>query len=985
MGLLPVELVRARVETSRRESTADLFNSLLYLAEAFLKTYTAAILAGIPDEPNRHRYRLCHKLVRAKSIGEWDDVLADVSTGPASQHLLPGAGLLQKELTERVGRGSWAYEAAARLHKALSGVLPDVEPLATRVDGRRWFTLLVQLRNKTRGHGAPTPADVANIVADVEDSADLYLSNSALVQLPWAYVRRNLSGKYNVSALCGKSSAFERLKGDRTVALEDGVYVDLGTLCRVELIETTFDLTEFYYPNGPFRQRSSEWLSYVSGARKDVDASLYLAPATALPPSSTEGLAALDTVGNCFCNLPPSPIDYVSREELEEELTSVLTNDRHPIVTLVGRGGIGKTSLTLATLYRIAHASERFIGVVWLSARDIDLLPQGPKLVRPAALTLKDMAKQFAALFQPSGWDQKGFDAENYFANNLRQCDIGPLLLVFDNFETVQQPVDTFHWLDTHVRSPNKILITTRHRDFKGDYPVEVGGMTEPQCNELVCKTAETVGIGGSITPEFYKDIFRESEGHPYVVKVLVGEAADGKSVRRIERIVAGKDDLLDALFERTYKRLPPAARRVFLTLSNWRSLVPQTALDASLLRPHQVERIDTVAAIDELRRVSFVDEYISQQDNSVFVGVPLVASVFGKRKLSTSAEQAVIEEDTRFLHRFGAVQPPDVKLGLEPRIRRLFASLSEDLATGRIKLPDEMPVLELIARQYPPTWLMIADLWEESVDLDAPAQIIDALTRYLETDTPGVHERTAWERIALIYRKRGDWAGFINAQVQIAELQGANLAMISAAVNTFNSVSGNLDIESRKSFAQRLARAMEPKMADADATDCSRLAWLLIRCDREDRALEFVECGLRLEANNEYCQNLKMRIWKRRAEAAREANDMPGFIDASIHVAEVPASDFREISEVANTFNQLGREFEPDLDRRRILALRLARVMETRIGTGNATDCSRLGWVLMNAGEAERARKAADRGLLLDPENEYCQNLKIRIGQLRS
>ncbi len=65
-----------------------------------------------------------------------------------------------------------------------------------------------------------------------------------------------------------------------------------------------------------------------------------------------------------------------------------------------------------------------------------------------------------------------------------------------------------FHWLDTHIRPPNKILITTRHRDFKGDYPVEVGGMTEPQCNELVRKTGEALGIGASISSAFCKDAY---------------------------------------------------------------------------------------------------------------------------------------------------------------------------------------------------------------------------------------------------------------------------------------------------------------------------------------------------------------------------------------------------------------------------------------------------------------------------------------------
>lgn len=378
---------------------------------------------------------------------------------------------------------------------------------------------------------------------------------------------------------------------------------------------------------------------------------------------------------------------------------------------------------------------------------------------------------------------------------------------------------------------------------------------------------------------------------------------------------------------------------------------------------------------------MSFLDEYISPNDNSTFVGVPLVAAVFGKRKLSAAAEQPEIEDDTRFLRKFGAMQPTDLKRGLAPRIQSFFAALSEDLAQKRITLAEELPVLELVARHYAPAWLMIADLWRESADPEAPTRMIEALTRYLETSTPGIDQRAAWDRIALIYRQQGDWAGFVNAQVQIAELPDANLGVISAAVNTFNSVGHNLDAETRKSYAQRLAKVLEPKIADGDSTDCSRLAWLLIRCDKEDRAIEIVERGLKLDPDNEYCQNLRLKIWRRRAEAAREVNDMVAFIEASIHLVEVSASHFHELSDVANTFNQFGRELEPDPDRRHLLALRLARALESRIESGDATDCSRLGWVWMNAGEPARARKIVDMGLQLDPENEHCQKLRARIG----
>ena len=436
MGLLPLDLVLSRVETSRAESQAALFHDLLHFAEAFLKTYVAAIVAAIPDESDRHRYRLCHKLVRAASIGEWDDVLGDVSTGPASQYLMPGGAAIQQELSGRSGRGSWAYDAAALLHGCLKQVLPAAEPLPTKVEGRRWFDLLVQFRNKTKGHGAVTNDTIGKIVGDLERSIRLYLDNSVVPKLQWVFLKRNLSGKYHVVGLATGSSAFDKLKGDRTVNLSDGVYIYLGGPCRAELIEATVDVTEFYYPNGHFRQRTCEWLSYITGTRKDMDGTPYLAPATALPASGTEGAHSLDLVGRCFANLPPPPQEYVSREELEFELAHVLENDRHPVVTLVGRGGIGKTCLALKVLHQLAHSTmERFIGIVWLSARDIDLLPQGPKLVKPAVLTTKDIAREVSALFQPKGWDQKGFDAEKYLSESLGRSEEGPLLLVFDNFE----------------------------------------------------------------------------------------------------------------------------------------------------------------------------------------------------------------------------------------------------------------------------------------------------------------------------------------------------------------------------------------------------------------------------------------------------------------------------------------------------------------------------------------------------------------------
>ena len=677
MGLRHLDLVLQRVEQSRSESVSALFSDLLHLGEAFLKAYTATLVAGLPDERNRHRYRLCHKLVRAASIGEWDEVLADASTGPASQHLLPGASAIQQELAQRYRRGSWPFDATVLLHKCLVRILPNVEPMPSKVDGRRWFALFVHLRNKTKGHGAPTHKVITEMIDDLERSIRLYLDNSVVPRMEWAFIKRNLKGKFNVVALSGDTLAFNHLKSSRTISIPNGIYIDLGVLSRVELIDTNVDVKDFHYPNGHFRGRKCEWISYITGTVKQVDGTPYLAPATALPSSVTEGQRALDLIGRCFSNLPLAPSDYVVRKELESELAEVLTNDRHPIVTLVGRGGIGKTSLAIHVLRELAHAVEdRFFGILWFSARDIDLLPEGPKLVKPSVLTTKDIARSFVALVEPKGWNSRGFDANEYVEKALGSSQLGPLLIVFDNFETIQQPLDVFNWMDTYIRSPNKILITTRHREFRGDYPVEVGGMTEPECDKLVDTAASSVGATVPITDSFRKRVYKESEGHPYVVKILVGEARAGQ-FQKIERVVASRDDLLDALFERTYAHLSPAAKRVFLTLSNWRSLVAQVALDAVLLRPEEDERIDTRAALEELLRVSFVDEHISQCDEGVFFSVPFVASLFGRRKLSVSPDRIEIESSMRFLYRFGAMQASDLRRGLRPRISRFLGIAS--------------------------------------------------------------------------------------------------------------------------------------------------------------------------------------------------------------------------------------------------------------------------------------------------------------------
>ncbi len=316
----------------------------------------------------------------------------------------------------------------------------------------------------------------------------------------------------------------------------------------------------------------------------------------------------------------------------------------------------------------------------------------------PRVLTEKDIANEFVNLFAPQDATDKSFKPLQYFGDALTKSPTGtPILFVFDNFETVRNPADLFEWLDMRIRLPNKILITTRNRDFKADYPIEVSGMTEDEANKLITAVAARLNIQHLLTDQYSEQVYQEADGHPYIIKVLLGEVAKENRLVKVERIVASKDEMLDALFERTYVGLSSAAKRVYLTLCRWRSFIPQVALEAVLIRPTN-EKMDVEDAVEELIRSSFV-EGMDDETGARFLNVPLVGSVFGRRKLEVSHMKAAIEADVDLLQELGATQVAGLRLGIQPRIERLFRYVAKELSRDSRRYDEYITMLEFLCR----------------------------------------------------------------------------------------------------------------------------------------------------------------------------------------------------------------------------------------------------------------------------------------------
>lgn len=861
--------IEARVTLDREEGDIAYFHALALQLEYVTKLVTAGVVACIADDADRQRYSLEHRLVRADSLGDWVDVLNAALTGPAAQCFLPQAAGVVRHLTERVSDGDWRHNAVRRLQDVAKrfGLDPQV---GTKAALRQLFQIGAAVRNRTRGHGATTSQECGEVCPSLADAIATVATELSLFRLPWAYLHRNLSGKFRVSPLLGDCTEFEYLKRARDVLLPNGVFIYLDRPVPVPLVFSDTDLSDVLVPNGNFKSGTFEALSYVTNDVARKDGFVWLNPTGRLPASETEGRTALEQVGNTFANLPPRLVGYISRTVLETRLCEELSHtDRHPIVSLTGSGGIGKTTLAIAAIESIAKlAPSPYEVVVWLSARDIDLLDSGPKPVAPRVVKKGDIARAAVELLEPSERVNPGFNPEAYVQTCLAKGAAGPTLFVFDNFETVESPADVFSWLDAHVRLPNKILITTRFRDFAGDYPIEIGGMTDDEALGLIAQHAARLGIEPLLGREYKDELIRESDGHPYVIKILLGQVAKERRAVRPERIVASADHLLNALFERTYDKLSPAGQRVFLLLCSWRVFVPTVAVEAVSLRPGN-ERFDVAAALSELRRFSLVEEVESRSEREMFVGVPLAAATYGRRKLEVSPLKVAVEEDRKLLMEFGAGKREDAHRGVLPRIERLIRAVAAKASANAEALESFLPILEYVASRVPKAYELLGNLVLEIEDTKSSKERAKAyLRRFLEA-AEAPERQGAWARLADLCHATDDVVGEVHALSEAALLPTVRPEDIGAFANQINN--RIRDLKGRRVddawspevrlLIERVATAMERHVNKLSATDCSRLAWLYLNTGNEARARDIAKIGLQHDQGNEHCQNLIRRL----------------------------------------------------------------------------------------------------------------------------
>lgn len=259
-------------------------------------------------------------------------------------------------------------------------------------------------------------------------------------------------------------------------------------------------------------------------------------------------------------NLPIPDFDetgYIGRSDLIDQVTRLCFGP-YPVITIVGEGGIGKTSLALRVAYDILdNPKNLFDAVVWVSCKTRQLTA---KNIREIDNSIRDSL----GLFEAVSLDLAGVSSSNPVQEVLDCLNEFRVLLIIDNLETVLDE-RIRHFLEG-IPSGTKILITSRIGLGAFEYPIKMTSMEEPEAVELLRSLSRMRGVH-QILPLNNKKLAtfcRRMKHNPGYIKWFVSAVQAGQAP---ETVLGQPEIFLEFCMTNVYGYLSDAGKSVLVVM----------------------------------------------------------------------------------------------------------------------------------------------------------------------------------------------------------------------------------------------------------------------------------------------------------------------------------------------------------------------------------------------------------------------------------
>lgn len=262
-----------------------------------------------------------------------------------------------------------------------------------------------------------------------------------------------------------------------------------------------------------------------------------------------ETTARKQHVENARRNVPkPSYSKFFGLEEVRSKILQQLLSEESPwVITMVGIGGIGKTSLTHDLVEKVLEFCY-YRQIVWLRLEheDVSGTPLNPEVI--FYHLLQNMAKQMEIEVSSSDSEASLLEA---LAAELKSR---PYLVVFDDLETDGEMAYIQARLK-HFIGPSRVILTSRSRPehqadifvyFLSELPIE-------DVIDLAQYDVATTGLADQISVDDIKAIYEVIGGNPLALKLVIGLLDQFDLNEIITGLLSCKSDPIEKMYLHIY------------------------------------------------------------------------------------------------------------------------------------------------------------------------------------------------------------------------------------------------------------------------------------------------------------------------------------------------------------------------------------------------------------------------------------------------
>ena len=287
-------------------------------------------------------------------------------------------------------------------------------------------------------------------------------------------------------------------------------------------------------------------------------------------------------------NLPPRSF-FTGRQQELEQVSNALSS-RAFIISIIGIGGIGKTSLALESAYKII-GEKKFEYLIWVNGRDHNL-------------DIVSLCDEIAKTVSKNSILQMDIEERKRVVENLLREE--PHLLIFDNFESVHDE-EIFTFIE-NLPEPSKVLITSRENKFKEAHLVFLNGLSTKESIELIHSTGRKFQMPEihQLDSEVLLELAKATGGSPLGIKWALGQIRHkGETLDGIISFLnEAKGDLFENLFLKSWELLTPNSRELIKVISLFEISAPRKYLEGKFLN----QSFNLENSLEQLIRLSLVD-----------------------------------------------------------------------------------------------------------------------------------------------------------------------------------------------------------------------------------------------------------------------------------------------------------------------------------------------------------------------------------------